>query len=460
MPILGVRILPPMASARFGSSPTPLEAFSLEIDPDKPLDFRRIVPQPTLEVDPATGAIARAYTPAPGTIRFKDGERIRPVAPFYEVFAQTSERVLEPLTMTLLSAEGLDPDAVRWTVEVANLKIFRQTDNPHDKIAAAVERFNDHEAHELRGVCDNFLPGKSISFGSVRYIRPTKDFPEVRLRFTPAAGVVYGSNSERYEPEARKEKKDPVFEEQPERIVYDTTRGRWRGFQADENSATITNPSDIYQGYWPVSGLPRGWGYIDDVCDGPISVALSLANGSTLKARAWVSTCMPAFAPDSQPMRTVADELEQAILGPDAADEEISIDEAADILRRALETVRLMNTMVMNGNVIDGRANIASTLVRQDTNDHGRDFEPTMASSLADNLAVRILHGRVYAAVRGGSAPWFAKVLRRPEEIGDLSDESRRKMPPMLRGADGRALTLTRRQISKIVKAATANLFR
>src|SRR5262245_6927495 len=116
MPILALRILPPMASARFGSSPTPLEAFSLEINPENPLDFRRIIPQPALKVDPATGTIACAYTPEPGTIRFKDDDRVRPVAPFFEVFAQTSDSVLEPLTTTLLAAEGLGPDAIRWTV--------------------------------------------------------------------------------------------------------------------------------------------------------------------------------------------------------------------------------------------------------------------------------------------------------------------------------------------------------
>ena len=113
----------------------------------------------------------------------------------------------------------------------------------------------------------------------------------------------------------------------------------------------------------------------------------------------------------------------------------------------------------MNANTIDGRSNIASTLFRQDTNDHGRLFAPAMASSLVDNLAVRALHERIYSALKSGSAPWFAEVLRKPEEIGDLSDKVRRKMPPMLRGADGRALTLTRRQISRVVKAATAGLF-
>jgi len=54
MSILGLRILPPLATGRFGSSPHPLEAFDLEIPDEAPLDFRRIVPKPG-RVPPACG---------------------------------------------------------------------------------------------------------------------------------------------------------------------------------------------------------------------------------------------------------------------------------------------------------------------------------------------------------------------------------------------------------------------
>ena len=48
-------------------------------------------------------------------------------------------------------------------------------------------------------------------------------------------------------------------------------------------------------------------------------------------------------------------------------------------------------------------------------------------------------------------------MLRQPEEVGDLTDKGRRKMPAMMRGADARYLTLTRRQIDKIKKSETFN---
>lgn len=455
MSIKGLAILPAMAIGRFGTSPTPLEAYELRTDPQRPLDYRAIVPAETLVIDHERGHVARSYTPE--HIVFRDGERIRPVAPFLEVFADTSDG-LKPLTLDLLVEAGLGPEDLVWTVTVGNLKVFRQTGVLEDKVLATTGSFSDHNIHALDGWSPNFFESKSIPFGSVRYIRPTEAFPEIRLRFTPGTGQVYGSSLKRFEAPGQ-EVDDPVFAGDESRIVYDASRGGWRGFQVDPKKRPPCNPGDIYQGFDDGSGgAAIGWGYLDTVCDGRVAVELR-ADGVTLQASAWISACMPAFAPDSEPIRTVVDELEQLILGPDVPDEEVSIEEAAEIVRRALETMRHMNTMVMNGNVIDGRTNIAHTLITQDTNDFGRFYAPTMAPTLVDNLAVRVLHERIYAALLSGSAPWFASALRQPEEIGDLSDQARRKMPPMLRGADGRALALTRRQISKVARAAISGLF-
>lgn len=456
MPILGLRILPPFAIGRFGSSPNPLEAFELKLRDDDPLGFREIVPQETLKIDPQSGAIIDIYTPL--YIQFRDGEQIRPVAPFLEVFALTSPDTLEPLTLKLLEDEGLSAEAVQWQVTAGNLKVFRQTGDNDDKVVAQVDWFNDHGSHELHGKCNNFLTDKFISFGNVRYVYPTPEHPEIRLRFTPTAGLIYGADKKRWTPTGDGIE-DPVFKDHPERIVYDSHRGKWRGFQSDLNSVTLTNPSDIYEGFRYPDQLATSWGYLDDVCDGPVAVRLTLKDGTALSARGWISSGMPAFAPDSEPVRTVADDLEQLMLGPNIQDDEISLDAAAEIVRRGLESVRLMNTLVMNGNNIDGRINIAHTLGTQDSNDTGRAFAPIMAASLVDNLAVRSLHERIYTALKSGSAPWFDQVLRRPEEVGDLSDKGRRKMPPMLRGAESRGLALTRRQIDKVEKAATQSLF-
>src|SRR5579863_8792628 len=245
MPITGLRILPPFAIGRFGSSTTPLEAYKLEVPKENPLDFRRIVGCETFEIDPETGAIIRQYTPEGESIRFKDGDQVRPVAPFLEVFAQTDENTLEPLTLTLLSAEGLTADSVEWSVHVANLKVFRQTSSMDDKVTAVLEKINDHALHELKGTAINFSEGKYIPFGSVRYIRPTEEFPQIRLRYTPGAGLVYGARKQRVSLDNNKLEDDPVFKNKDgqfmeERIVYDPNKGKWLGFQAD--ILGITNP--------------------------------------------------------------------------------------------------------------------------------------------------------------------------------------------------------------------------
>ncbi|MFZ0272625.1 MAG: hypothetical protein WB524_02405 [Acidobacteriaceae bacterium] len=457
MPILEIRLLPPMAIARFGSSQTPLEAYELKVPEDDPLGFRQICPSTTLEIDPDTGEVSRAYIPE--RIKFRDGDKIRPVAPFLEVFARTSEDVIEPLTLDLLAAEGLGPDAIKWKIDVANIKAFRQTGDQNDRIIAGTGWFSDHAVKDLRGECQNFREGKTLPFGHARYIKPSSEHPEIRLRFTPAKGKVYGSSLKGFDPTTGlpSQKDNPVFGGDESRILYDPAKGTWFGFQST-SPRTATNPDDIYEGAEDYSSDPKklghSQGYFDDVCDGPLSAELTLKSGETLAARAWISSCMPAFAPDSEPFRTVADELEQLILGPEVAHRGNLQAEAAEIVRRMLETVRHMNTMVMNGNVISGRVNIAHTLGTQDSNDFARNYAPVMASSLADNLAVRLLHERIYTALLSGTAPWFSEVLRRPEEVGDLSDKGRRKMPPMLRGADSRTLALTRRQIAKVTQAA------
>jgi hypothetical protein len=98
-------------------------------------------------------------------------------------------------------------------------------------------------------------------------------------------------------------------------------------------------------------------------------------------------------------------------------------------------------------------------MVRQDTGDFGRRFEPIMAPSLVDNLAVLALHQSVFTALRSGTAPWFPDLLRRHDGIGDLSSVGRRKMPALMRGADGRYMALTQRQVDTVRKAASRNLF-
>ena len=175
MTIQEIRLLPPLAIARLGSADRPLENYDLVVADDDPLGFRLIRPAETLEVDPVGGAIARAYVP--DRIVFRDRDRIRPVAPFLEVFARTSDDVLEPLTLALLEAEGLTPADVVWSVRVANAKALRRTGEIADRVVAERMSFSDHGRERLDGRCANFLPNKVLPLGWTQYVRPDPGVP-------------------------------------------------------------------------------------------------------------------------------------------------------------------------------------------------------------------------------------------------------------------------------------------
>ncbi|MCH8617721.1 hypothetical protein [Undibacterium sp. TS12] len=465
MSILEIRILPPLAIGRLGAADEPLEAFDLEADPTRPFDYRSIVPRPSLEVDKTSGEIVRSYVPA--QIRFKDADKkIRPVAPFLEVFVRTSDQPneLQPLTLDLLQHEKLSLASLHWDVALSNIKLFRRTGDVDDQVHAKLTSIKDHVRHPVIGHCKNFLPGKTLPLGHIQYIKPTKDFPEIRLRYTPAGGVVYGSRKQRLEPD---QNGVPVLVDDPiidndELVLYNEKKG-WLGYADGTvpgvSNATLTAPASIYAGYADADGNQVSWGYLDDECDGHVRVSLKLHDDKVLHAQAYIGAGPPAFAPDTLPVRVISDEMEQLLYGAEVKDEEVSLDDATELVLRALETVRLMNTAVMNGNPVNGRLNVASTMVRQNTGDFERYYEPIAAASLVDNLALRALHERVFSTLTAGGAPWFAQALRQPDEIGDLSAAALRKMPALMRGADGRSLTLTRRHIDMVIKAAKNAMF-
>lgn len=460
MKILALRILPPIAIGRLGESDKPMAAYDLTLSKAKPLDFRKIVPEQSFQVHPSTGEIT-AYNPE--RVEFKDAENLEdktgkahPVAPFLEVFAVTDEKPdrLVPLTVDLLKKAGHELEDISWDVQVGNIKIFRRTNDENDKMYAVIDGIRSHELKPLLAKCGNFIKGKTLPLGFVQFIKPTPEFPEIRFRFTPAAGKVYGSSLTRFN--NGKEQIDPVFagrREDP--ILYDIKKGKWRGYsETSTPNPLYTNPAQIFAGYSDADGNQVSWGYLDDECDGFVTVKLS---GTPLYAKAHISAGPPAYAPDTLPIRVVSDELEQILKGTDV-DGEVTVEEAEEIVRRAFETIRLMNTAIMNGNAYEGKLNVASTMVRQNTNDFGRLYEPIMATSLVDNMALQILHERVFAGLSTGASPWFEDLLRKPEEIGDLSAKALRKMPALMRGADGRSLTFTKRQINMVIKAAARSL--
>jgi len=453
MTLRSLKILPPFAIGRLGSASQPLDNYSIDDNPDQPLGFRRIRGEPTLIVDEASGAIREQRTPE--HVSFKEGDaHIRPVAPFLEVFAVTDAGdSLVPLDLGLLRRLDPAPLKIEWRVSVANRKVARRTGDEQDAVHADTGWFSDHGSHSLKGHSEHFVAGTCIDFGHVRFIAPNDAFPGIRLRFTPARGLIYGPAG------------DPLIP--PERAVYDAAKGKWLGF-SDADAENQTVPPSLYAikppaPSWLHHNKAISRGYLDDTCDGFVEVRLTRDGDQPLIARARICAGPPALVPDSLFVRSLADDLEQVIHGPTLDPDEpyaVTRDRATDIVRRAYETVRFMNVTVMNGNNIKGRsALLLDSMPEEEAADTQRAIRPIMSAQAVDTLAILALHEHVYAALRGGAAPWFKDLLRQPDEVADFTDRGRRKMPALMCGADNNYLALTHRQIDTIRKAADQGLF-
>ena len=127
-----LKILPPFAIGRLGSADEPMDNYTIElldkrrpVTPE-PLGYRKLKPLETLIVGERSGEIEGVRTPTL-PLQFKVNGRIRPVAPFLEVFALTDDGELQPLTVDLLNANGFTIKDVIWKVRVANHRVARRT---------------------------------------------------------------------------------------------------------------------------------------------------------------------------------------------------------------------------------------------------------------------------------------------------------------------------------------------
>jgi hypothetical protein len=431
-----IRLLPPLAVGRFGGSAEPMHNYEAVIT--GATEYRNLVPAETLLMNPSTGEIVAKQTPP--VVRFKDGAGlVKPVCPFLELWARyEDEGEFLPLTTRELRDLNLTPAAVTWDVTFANLKMLRRTGEPGDRVSGTLTGITDHQSHSVDGRATNFKSNRSVHFGSVQYVKPTDAFPEIRFRFTPPAGFVFGPRANNVIP--------------AERAVYDAVRGTWDEHNdnfsptsaPDPRAHEATSPAGIYANRQGVS-----LGYLDDSSDGIISATLTL-NERRLTSFARICVGPPAYAPDSFPVRTMSDELEQMVLGPRATT--VAADEVVDIVRRAFETLRLMDTGNQNNNW---------------GTEFGAFNAPFTASEAAYATTYRIHAGLLGSLSKGLNAPASSPerkaahatlvqidgILRDSDKVTDRTRAARRRMPGMMRGADGMHLALNRRQRSKITKA-------
>lgn len=427
-----IRLLPPLGIGRFGGSAEPMHNYESSVTAGA--GFRSLAPSETLVVDENSGAIVARHVPA--TMRFKDGAGlVKPVCPFFEVWALfDAEEEYRPLTLAELTDLRLDATAVSWDATFANLKLLRRTGVPADRITAEQLGIADHARRRLDGRAVNFRANRSIHLGWVQYIRPTAEFPQIRFRFTPPAGDVYGASQDNIVPQ--------------DRAVYDPTRGTWDNHTDDAPPTMSPDPrahvTTVPGGIYARDSLDRNLGYIDDSSDGIITVTLTLRDGRKLSSFARASAGPPDFAPDSLPVRSMGDELEQIAFGPFA--ETVGAEEILDIVRRALDHIRLTDT----------------------AHENRRYARNAFSDSEAAPATTRAIHTGILLTLEAGlSAPANSaerrtahatltridQVLRSYDQIGDRSATGRRRMPALMRGADGLDLALTRRQRNKIARA-------
>ena len=172
---------PPLAIARIGGSPAPLDAFVW--DSDKSIHgANRTVIRPAVTLKVLADGTLRPYLP--NVIQFRDGDALRPVAPFFELWARLklkNGRLQDrPLNLTLLQEAGVWLDSVEYTVTVANRKAQQRT---RSAACAYIARINamgdDHEKKPLDAFSPH-EPGKEplvfrdrpIPLGHFQVIKP------------------------------------------------------------------------------------------------------------------------------------------------------------------------------------------------------------------------------------------------------------------------------------------------
>jgi hypothetical protein len=197
-------LVQPLAFARGGSSPTPLQAFDWGPPDLAPSGSgrTRVVPADTLSLHPETGEVTLTPASAFAEVRFKDGDRLRPVCPFFELHGswETPGGLVEgPVTPAVLAASGKRAAELVWHVRFVNGKAMHWTQQPSDRVVADVTIPGDHVAPvalpgtSVAGARPALVPaGKSVPLGRVQLSAPTADFPEFRLRFHPGEGKAYG----------------------------------------------------------------------------------------------------------------------------------------------------------------------------------------------------------------------------------------------------------------------------
>lgn len=445
-------LYPPLAFARLGPSKTPCDSFCWGPNDTRPRGTGKTTIQPseTLSVAP-DGSVTASV---PDTIMFKDADGFKPVCPFFElhgVWELDGQEQDGPVTPEVLAAFGLTAADLRWRVEVANLKPFHYTLRADDRVAASVDLSGDVTqvqalaATAPPGTAQPLLPpGAQLPLGHVQLTRPTPGFPEFRLRFTPAAGVVYGPTN--------LPDRSSVFVLPAERRILNPD-APWCGFRLAGDDPR-TNPGGLFAS--DDEGVSLG--LVDDVCDGLVHCWLP----GVEQASARIVVGPPDYAPDRRPFTSLADGLADRVTRHEVADpayvEDFALTsrEVRDFFERVLETMDNVNVDAQNDRARLENASIARALGLQPETAADKAF-PRL-ESLADRPLPLTEQGRQrhrrFVALEAledllRERPGLIQAWIREPLTGERYYD--RRMPAVMRGSDRMPMHVTRRQYDLLV---------
>ena len=343
--IRSVFFTPPVAVARLGGSDTPLDAYVWREDPSlHGGGLTALAPAISLRVE--DDGTVTPYRPT--ELVFRDSEQLRPVAPFLELWVEWADGTVGPLTGTLLAEAGGSLADVGYTVQAANRKAERRTLDAACGFSATVQF--DHAGNAAvdllassPGPAPLVSPDRPVPLGRIQALRPQSDSETplrdvLRLRFTPAKGLVYGPPSAGEGEGGPGVRLDIVPPEN--RILNEGTP--WTSYSLNQ-PLPHPQPADTYDGSGdPLSTDDRSWGVVDDTCDVVVTATVRVGRETHVgQARVFVGP--PDYAPDKRPFFSLLDDL----LDREAPDPEFSPrraeGEVADLFRRAFETVILNN---------------------------------------------------------------------------------------------------------------------
>jgi len=365
---------PPMAIARVGASPTPMTSFEWRTATTAHSGTQTVIdPALSFEVRPDGGL--RPFMPR--DIRFKDDDgSIRPVAPFFELWArlQVEDGSLHEtaLTLGLLDELGIGLDHVALEVTASNLKAARRTGDPACGFTARVEiAGRDHSEHALRAFSPHtagqpplVLHEKPIPLGKVQWIRPLAEpaegFEEVdlsvlRLRFTPARGEVYGPPRAAYGQD-RQTVTGPLdvleFAHKEDGRIHMIVKPKNRILADDTPFSRYRMTTGLFEDPQPQDGYDGSdegdyvaWGVVDDTCDALITASVAW-HGERCTASARVFVGPPQYAPDRRPFYGIDADLADRDLPLMAVTPENFEEVKAEVValfRRVFETAASLN---------------------------------------------------------------------------------------------------------------------